>query len=61
METVRSEWVANEALAGGAGAKWLEPAPYRPRRRTYGVLAIASRHPKLFASLTALVRVVAGH
>lgn len=56
---MRNEREANMALADRAERRgtqvpsWQRPAPKRPcpHRRTFGVLAIASRHGRLFAAL----------
>lgn len=50
---IRSEFTANLSLVPTtAKPLWMEPAPIRTsHRRTYGVLAIAQRHPRLFGWL----------
>lgn len=53
MNVNRSEWLANVALTPTTDKPtWMQPAPVRTHRRTYGVLSIVQRHPKLFAWLT---------
>lgn len=61
MNTIRNEYVAHLVLAHTAQTRaafvqaWqaIKPAPVRTvRRRTFGVLAIAQRHPQLFSFLT---------
>lgn len=53
MNVIRSEFAANVSLIPTTRKPlWTEPAPIRTYRKTYGVLAIAQRHPILFAWLT---------
>jgi hypothetical protein len=53
MPSMRSEFAANIALTPTTTRpQWMQPAPIRTHRKTYGVLAIVQRHPKLFAWLT---------
>lgn len=51
---IRSEFSANVALTPTTrNPQWMQPAPIRTcTRKTYGVLSIAQRHPRLFAWLT---------
>lgn len=55
----RSEYSTNLALQEGTKVdSWHQPPTVRhrdPNQRIYGLMAIAVRHPRLFALLTALV------
>lgn len=52
MPDIRSEFAANISLIPTTDKpQWMNPPPIRTRRHTYGVLAIAQRHPRLFAWL----------
>jgi hypothetical protein len=54
--TLRSEYAANLALTPTTkNPTWMQPAPIRTVRKTYGVLAIAVRHPRLFSLLNQIL------
>lgn len=57
-----NEWMDGFSRVGGVnGGRVVRAAPCRPLAKHYGVLSIASRHPRLFAVLVSVMRGIAGH